>query len=67
MATKKATAKKPAARKSGRTAAKRTVSARARKPAGTLSSRRAPSGARPVAQPSWSFTRMLADIFGMSR
>lgn len=66
MATKKPKARKPAAKKSGSTAAKRTVAARARKPAGTPSSRRKPSAAAsPMPQADWSFTRMLADIFGM--
>jgi len=58
MATKKATAKKPAARKS------RRVTSTTKRSAKHASRRRA---ARHTDHPaSWSLTRMLANIFGIS-
>lgn len=57
MATKKATGKKTAARKSRRvTATKRSVKSASRR----RTARRSPQ------QQNWSFTRMLADMFGFS-
>ncbi|MEZ0260020.1 MAG: hypothetical protein ACAH80_03375 [Alphaproteobacteria bacterium] len=57
MATKKATAKKPVARKSRKVT---STTKRSAKPASRRAARRTPQ------QQSWSFTRMLADMFGFS-